>query len=89
MVLVVERVCSCEKLTELYKKKKKKKNTNKSVRVLAQSENCHLPSSVSDWEDEQEALPCPHVLFSHGSELFLSSRVEDCTAATRAHTLAE
>lgn len=40
-------------------------------------ESRRSPSSVSDREDEQEALPCPHVLFSHGSKLFLSSRVED------------
>ena len=39
--------------------------------------SCHSPSPVGDREDEQEALPCPHVLFSHGSKLFLSSRVED------------
>lgn len=44
---------------------------------FAHDESCHSPSPVGDREDEQEALPCPHVLFSHGSKLFLSSRVED------------
>lgn len=49
-------------------------------------ESRRSPSSVGDREDEQEALPCPHVLFSHGSKLFLSRRVEDWGGSEHTHT---
>lgn len=57
--------------------KSKQRCANRRREECNGDDNRHSPSSVGDGEDEQEALPCPHVLFSHGSELFLSGRVED------------
>jgi len=37
----------------------------------------HPPASICNWEDQQEALACPHVLLSHGSKLLLSGCIQN------------
>lgn len=38
-----------------------------------------LPSSISDRENQEKTLSCPHVLFTHGSKFFLSGCIQNWT----------